>query len=329
VDTAEVGVLRAWDEYAPWMRLTVQENAVSVPVAGRRRRWSIASWPEVPASKLGTEDVLVASSLGPRLRSQMARKGQSFADRHALHLVGDNALIHLERVGLPDDKVDQPRRATRPLPPSGVRAVQVILGPDAADSTWTVRQLADKVDLSVGQAQQILAILQQADLVVPHGSGTSASRRVPDRGALLDWLAEQPAARRSPLQWAANVYGRNGREVLTRAAQGLDKAHCGYAVTGMAAATLAGLGPTELTTVHLWVDPTKDLATVAMEAGMKRTNRGANVVLWSDANRSGEPGTQQIDGIWVAQDPRVYLDLLRLPRGEEIAETYRRVRLGY
>jgi hypothetical protein len=146
---------------------------------------------------------------------------------------------------------------------------------------------------------------------------------------LLDWLAQQPAARRSPMQWATSVYGRNGREVLARAAQSLNQAHCAYAVTGMAAATLADLGPTDLTTVHIWVDPTKDLASTAMEAGMKRTNRGANVVLWSDTDRSGQQGVQQIDGLWVAQEPRVYLDLLRLPRGEEVAQTYRRVRLGY
>jgi hypothetical protein len=196
------------------------------------------------------------------------------------------------------------------------------------DSAWTVRRLATEADLSVGQAHQILSILQQADLVRAEGAGAKASQRVLDRGRLLDWLAQQPAARRSPLQWATHVYGRNGREVMARAAQGLERAHCEYAITGMAAATLVGLGPTELTTVHLWVDPKRDLAAVATEAGMKRTDRGANVVLWSDADHSGEPDPELIDGMSVAQDTRVYLDLLQLPRGPEVAETYRRVRLG-
>jgi hypothetical protein len=117
--------------------------------------------------------------------------------------------------------------------------------------------------------------------------------------------------------------------VLERAADGLSKARCTYAVTGMAAATLADLGPTELTTVHIWVDPGTDLASVAADAGMERTSRGANVVLWSDADRSGRPDSEHPDGIPVAQGPRVYLDLLQLPRGPEVAETYRRVRLGY
>jgi len=199
----------------------------------------------------------------------------------------------------------------------------------ASHTTWTVRQLAEEVDLSVGQAQRILKILEQADLVTAQGSGANASRRVLDRGKLLDWLAQQPVARRSPLEWATHDYGRNSREVLARAADGLSEARCTYAVTGMAAAALADLGPTELTTVHIWVDSSKDMAAVAEEAGMKRASRGSNVVLWSDMNRSGMPDSEQSGRICVAQGPRVYLDLLQLPRGPEVAETYRRVRLGY
>ncbi|HXV94006.1 MAG TPA: hypothetical protein VD813_11950 [Pseudonocardia sp.] len=273
--------------------------------------------------------MLVAANLGRRLRSQMARKGQSYADRHALHLVGDDTLIHLERVGVPDDEVDRPRRATRQLPPSGVRAVQAMLTAGAVDTTWTVRRLADAADLSVGQAHRILSVLEQADLVVTRGRHATTVRRVRDRGALLDWLAEQPAARRAPAQWTTHVYGRNGREVLARAAEGLTKVGCTYAVTGMAAAALADLGPTELSIVHVRVDPQEDLAHVAAEAGMTHAGRGANVVLWSDSDRSGKPGSEVVGGIPVAQGPRVYLDLMQLPRGREVAETYRRVRLGY
>jgi hypothetical protein len=328
VGLAEAAVLRGWAAYAPWAQLTVQEDGVSAPVAGRRQRWSITAWPRVPATRLGAGEVLVAANLGVKLRTMMARKGQSYADRHVLHLVGDGALIHVEQVGLPHDELDRPRRATRPLPPSGVRAVQAMLTAKATDTTWTVRRLADEVDLSVGQAQRVLSILEQADLVAAQGSGAS-SRRVLDRGVLLDWLAQQPVARRSPLQWATHLYGRNGREVLARAADGLSKARHAFAVTGMAAATLADLGPTELTTVHIWVHPGTDLASVAADAGMQRTSRGANVVLWSDADRSGEPDSEQLDGIPVAQGPRIYLDLLQTARGPEVAETYRRVRLGY
>ena len=97
----------------------------------------------------------------------------------------------------------------------------------------------------------------------------------------------------------------------------------------MAAAILAELGPTELPIVHIWIDPKSDLASVAAEAGMKRTSRGANVVLWSDADRSATFAPEQLAGIHVAPPVRVYLDLLQLPRGTEVAETYRRVLLGY
>lgn len=330
MDPAEVLVLREWAEYAPWAQLLVQGDVVSARRAGGRQQWSIVAWPKRPASALGPGEVLVAANLGARIRSQLARKDQSYADRHALHLVGGGSLIHLERVGVLDtDESDRPRRATRPLPPSGVRAVQTMLIDGDGDVGWTVRRLAKEAEMSVGQAHQILSILEQADLVAAEGSGPTASRRVNDRGAVLDWLAQQPVALRSPLQCANHVYGRNGREVVLRATEGLQKADCRYAITGMAAASLVDLGPTELAAVHVWVDPERDVARVAPAAGMKGTSRGANVFLWSDADRSGTTMVELINGIAVASRPRVYLDLLHLPRGRDVAQTYRRVRLGY
>ena len=111
---------------------------------------------------------------------------------------------------------------------------------------------------------------------------------------------------------ANHLYGRNG-PVLERAADGLSKTGREFAVTAMAAATLAGLGPawvrpgsglgpTVLATACLWVEPNADLATVAANAGMKRS-RGANVVLWPDADRLGTSVPEQIEGIPVAAAP--------------------------
>ena len=319
-------VLRSWIEYAPWAKLAVQGDVLVAQLAGRRQRWTMVPWPEVRSTQLTAAQVLVAANLGGRFRVQMARRGQSFADRHVLHLVASDAVVHLERIDQAQDETDKPQRASRSLPPGGVRAVMAILADP--DKPWTVRRLHEDSELSVGHAQRILATLEQADLVVAVGSGPTSYRRVREPGALLDWLAEQPAARPRPRQWATHVYGRNGREILHRAAQSLASARCDYAVTGMAAATLSELGPTELTKVHVWIDPNEDLATVAQRAGMKRTQRGANVVLWSDADGSGRKGSVGIDDISVAAPVRVYLDLLSLPRGQEVAATYRRVKLG-
>jgi hypothetical protein len=327
VTTPEGALLRSWIEYAPWARLAVQGDEIVAQIAGRRRRWTIAQWPQVSSTQLAPWQVLVAANLGSRLRSQMARRGQSFGDRNTLHLVADDTVLHLARVDQIGREPDRPQRAVRSLPPGGVRAVMAILA--ESKKPWTVRRLHEDADLSVGHAQKILSILEQADLLVSVGSGPASYRKVRDSGALLDWLADQPAARPKPLQWATHVYGRNGREILQRAVQGLETARCAYAVTGMAAATLSELGPTELTRVHIWIDPNQDLATVAQHAGMKRTPRGANVVLWSDMDGSGRMGSTDIDEIAVASPVRVYLDLLFLPRGPEVAATYRRVLLGY
>jgi hypothetical protein len=320
-------VLRSWIEYAPWARLAVRDEEITAQLAGRRHRWAIVPWPQVRSMHLQANQMLVAANLGSKLRSQMTRRGQSFGDRYMLHLVADDAVLHLAHIDQTKEESDRPRRATRPLPPGGVRAVMAILAD--SDKPWTVRRLHQDADLSVGHAQNILAILEQADLVVGEGSGPASYRRVREPGPLLDWLAQQPAARPKPLQWATHIYARNGREILEGAARGLEKARCDYAVTGMVAATLSQLGPTELSRVHVWIDPDQDLASVAQEAGMKRTPRGANVVLWSDADGSGRMGSIDLDDIAVASPIRVYLDLLSLPRGVEVAATYRRVMLGY
>lgn len=326
VITPEEAVLRSWIEYAPWAKLAVRDDEVVAQLAGRRHRWAMVPWPQVRSTQLASEQVLVAASLGSKLRSQMARRGQSFGDRHVLHLVAADAVLHLAHVDQTEDAPDKPQRAVRALPPGGVRAVMAIL---ADPKPWTVRRLHEEAELSVGHAQRILSTLEQADLMVSVGSGPASYRQVRERGALLDWLAAQPAARPQPLQWATHVYGRNGYEVLHRTAQGLQAARCNYAVTAMAAATLAELGPTELTKVHVWIDGEEDLATVAQRAGMKRTPRGANVVLWSDADGSGRKGSVDIDDVFVAAPVRVYLDLLDLPRGPEVAATYRRAKLSY
>lgn len=195
------------------------------------------------------------------MATRPAQRGQSFGDRYMLHLVADDAVLHLAHVDRTEEESDRPQRATRPLPPGGVRAVMAILVD--SDKPWTVRRLHEDADLSVGHSQNILAILEQADLVVGVGSGRASYRRVREPGPLLDWLAQQPAARPKPLQWATHIYARNGREILEGAARGLEKARCDYAVTGMAAATLWQLGPTELNRVHVWIDPEQDLASVA------------------------------------------------------------------
>lgn len=324
---SEASVLRPWVDHAPWAHIAVLDDSLTAIIDGKRRRWSVARWPDVAAARISDGQLLVAANLGSKLRAQMSRRGQSFADHSALHLTGEGVLLHLEHVGSDDRRPDKPQRAIRSLPPGGVRAALLMLA--EPDATWSVRRLHERSQLSVGHAQNILTILDQADLLEVAGSGPRTTRRVRDRTEMLDWLAAQPAARAKPLQWATHIYGRNGREVLASAARGLEQAHCDYAVTGMAAATLAGLGATDATRVHIWIDPNRDMASVAEHAGLKRMPRGGNVVLWSDADGSGRAGATVTEDVLVARPGRVYLDLLSLPRGDDVANLYRRVMLGY
>lgn len=319
--------MERWRRRAPWAGLKIEVNDIRLHSLTTQRRWRLVQWTSPTPANLTSSDLVIAADFGSRVRSRLLRQGQSFADEFVLHLTDGRVMVHIE---LPIPKADadqEPVRATRNLPPSGVRVVQIMLREPT--KLWTVRRLATEAVLSTGQAQAILKILETADLIETIGRGPVAARKLRDATRLLNWLELQPAAVRTPTFWPAYVYGRNGIEVMQRAVEALVDAEISYAVTGMAAAALDDLGPTQVADVQIWVNGALDLAEIASRSGLVHAGSGHNVALLSDGPLVRVPREEQVERFKVSDPPGAYLDLQRVSRGGDFAEIYRRVKLGY
>jgi hypothetical protein len=205
----------------------------------------------------------------------------------------------------------------------GIRAAQVL----AADPqrNWSVAAFAKEADVSTGEAHKLLRILQAADIVEAHGAGPRKRRRVRDLDALLDWLAAQPRSRRVSAQLVCSFYARTPPDLAAKASRALDSAGLAHAFTGGLAASLLGAGPTAVSRAALRVDPDVSLEDAALALGADVTERGANLVLWSDTGRVGTHGRMEHQGAWLAPSVRVYLDLLGERRGADAAAHFRDV----
>jgi DNA-binding IclR family transcriptional regulator len=207
-----------------------------------------------------------------------------------------------------------------------VRAIQALL---ETDEPSQISGLAAQVKLSLAQTHTVLEALEEAGLVRSIASGPARRRTVPDRGALLDWLAAQPSARRREPRIDAYVYARRSEELWRNISQKLDAAGIAHALTGAAGAALYGVGPTAVPVTLLRATSDVSLEDVAMALVADPTERGANVRLIRDTGQVGCMGAARRDGVSVAPRVRIYLDALSEKRGEDLAQQFREVCLGY
>jgi hypothetical protein len=269
--------------------------------------------------------MVVATSLPRSSRRDLAERGISYADaRGHLHLRADGLFLY----------VDIPTEAAK-APPSGrtsgiglvgVRAIQTLVTfPNAA---WAVVELANVAAVSAGEAHKVLTVLEREGLVEARGRGPSRHRQIRDLGGLLDWLADQPRARRVYRHLTCSLYARTPADLAKRASASLDARGISHAFTAGLAAMLLQGGPTSVPRSVLRVEPNRSLEEVADVLGAERTERGANLTLWSDDGLVGTHGRVRHEDTWLAPPVRVYLDLMGDRRGADAAAHFREVVLG-
>lgn len=270
--------------------------------------------------------MVVADRLSERVRRTLEQAGHAYAD--------DTGAVHIDRPGLLLH-VEPGRMQARPQTPAppgmgvvGVRVVQVLLGDP--DREWAVAAVAETAASSLGEAHRVLTVLESDGLVTVTGHGPARRRRVADPGALLDWLAIVPSARRLRDRVQSFLYAPNPDALLTRLAMRAGAANLSYAVTGTAAATVLGARvATAVPRVMVRVDPDKDLWQAAGMLRAEVVNSGANLLLVRDLGRLGVHGSVDIGPIAVAPPVRVWLDMLGEPRGEDAAALFREAVLGW
>jgi hypothetical protein len=215
--------------------------------------------------------------------------------------------------------------APRALGIVGVRGAQTILG--QPERAWGVNDLAREARMSAGQAQNVMKTLEAEALVITEGKGPSRKRRVGDPGRLLDWLSLQKPGRDPRGKLSCSLYGRTPEAVWRAISRRLEGSE--HAITGAAAASILGVGPTSVARTIVRVAGRGPLRLVAEQLEAEPTERGANVVLWSDTGLLGVTGNVAVDRMIVAPNVRVYLDLHAELRGPDLASEFREQVLGY
>lgn len=311
----------------PWMQLDGRRTPIELhPVAPAMPDEQLADLGRrIAAQAAYRMGVVVCPMLRASARTLFEGLGVAYADsRGHLHLPASGLLVHLDVRA----SASSVRRATPGLGPSGVRAIQAMLQAPA-DAPVHLSRLSEQVELSLSQTHAVLNQLEEAGLLRSMGTGPSRRRTVPDRTELLDWLVAQPPARRREKRLDVSLYARRPEELWRRASTTLAEARVAHAMTGAAGAALYGVGPTAVPVSALRIAPDVPLEKAAQILGAEPTERGPNLRLLRDTGKVGCVGGEQRDGIAVAPRVRVYLDALGEKRGEDLAQQFREVILGY
>lgn len=261
----------------------------------------------------GLVGLVVDRSISRDDRERLERSGLSWWDlRGAVHLQFDGALVHIDRTPA---RSGAPVRSQHPhLGPVGTRAAQTLLIRDDV-AHWSVSELSALADVSVGQAHTVLTRLEDLGFVESVGRGRSKKRLIRDREGALDWLRTSESRLRTPSASQSYLYARNEMDLVRKFDALAARADIRYAVTSSMGARLWGVPVTTsvITRVRVNAD---DLDAVREAMGMPfldtdEAGRGANVELWSDKGDVGTHDAVDIDGVSVAPQIRVWLDLAR------------------
>jgi hypothetical protein len=266
----------------------------------------------VPSRAVG---LVAARTIPYKERDAIEAAGLSWCDgRGALHLRWPGTLVHIDHGGRRLATSERTGQDEPRLGPAGIRAVQVLLA--SPQDEWTVNRLAERAEISVGQAHNVLRAMEQKRLIHAVGKGPKQRRVIDDRRAALDWLAVIDGARRRPPAAATYLYARTEAELARRFAERAAETGVVYAVTGAAGSRLLGvpvLSRIVITQIRVsGLPPIDALARLGLEhLEADDAGRGMNVDVWADIGEVGTFGASEVDGVRVAPPIRVWLDLQR------------------
>ena len=271
--------------------------------------------------------MVVADRLAPHVRRELENAGSAYADAAgAVHIDVPGLLLHIE----PGQRRGSAKiQAPAGIGVVGVRLVQVMLGDPQRD--WSVAELAEAADSSAGQAHKILTRLESEGLVTVTGRGPARRRRITSPGDLLDWLAAVPSARRVRERLHAFMYAPDVMKLATRISMRAMQSGLVYAITGAGGAALLGAraAVSAIPEMMIRIDPDVGLHHAAELLQAEPVDSGANLMLVRDLGRLGVHHSASNGPVIIAPPPRVWLDMLGEPRGEDAAALFREAFFGW
>lgn len=310
----------SWVRAAPSDRAWVQVGAKRTPVKLVTTPPWVGNAPRVEGAALFVLNGTTASQ-----RETLERDGISYVDpRGYLHFVGPSVLVHVER----SQRVPRDAGPNTPvrLGPAAVRvAIACVLEP----TELTITPLAKRAAASLAQTHETLRMLESAGFVRRSGRGPQTDRTLTDRSAVAELLRETVVRQRRPSSTPVFVYARRPEELWTRISTslGADAVISGSAAAAVLSAAAAGPSSVPRTMVRVSQDVAIEDAIRRLEA--RPADSGANVILVVDKARWSDVLPRDVQHVRVANPVSVWLDCLREPRGEDVAQNFRESTLGF
>lgn len=299
-----------------WLFFEVKANPVPGLVRESLRRLKA----ELPKESSGYP-MLAALFIGPRVREICLEEGAGYLDLAGnCYLRMDDFYIEKEVAKNPFPRRGRPASLFTPV---SSRILRVLL--EEPDRDWAVTQLSQTARVSLGQVSEVCRRLLQEG----YAEKTPKRIRLTHPGKLLDaWRDGYLPAKNARLAYYS--FDRNPQQIMAKAAATASSRRWNYAVTSFAGASLIAPFVRGISTVAWYV---RDAAMVdfwvkAMD--LRPVEAGPNALLLIPYDEGVFYKTQVVDGISVAGNIQLYLDLYNNPtRGREQAEFLRQEKIKF
>jgi hypothetical protein len=251
--------------------------------------------------------LLLAPYLAPALREKLMESGISYADATGnLRIALERPAVFIEQAGASANpwRDNQPLRSLKGR--GAGRAVRALCD---FRPPYGIRELAERANTPAPTLSRVVTLLEQETLLKRDATGGIAEFQWPQ--VLRRWTQDYHLTTSNNIQTCLEP---RGLDTLLKKLKGADWL---YAVTGsLAAIRVAPVASPRLAALYV-----SDLGEAAEQLGLRKAERGGNVLLAEPFDPVVYERTRQEDGIMYAAFSQVAADLLTSPgRGPEEAE---------
>lgn len=236
--------------------------------------------------------------------------------------LSDNAYINTSSIYIRIAGNPNKYPTTRPqktlFSPKSSRVIRMLLS--YPQKCWYVKELANELSLSLGQASNIKRILLDEEFAIEQNQKFCLN----NAGKLLDLWSESYTYRKNDIKNYYTILSLENAE--EKIAQYCNTHDIKYALTMFSGASrIAPFARYSRSFIY-----TNDVERIANELGLKPVEEGANITFLIPYDDGVYNANQKVDNIKVVSDIQLYLDLVGFKgRGVEQADVIRKQRIGY